>query len=150
MTITLAEIPGLNPAVQTVWKVRALVISDRNPTQAALDRWIVAHPEAHKSIIKVMKLAAQQRRVQNQKHVKKSTNPKHGDVYEMIAQTDIARLFFFYEKSADGKNSLIICTNEFEKGGGDQDAAFKRCANLRDLYWKHKNEKQPAPQRPAR
>lgn len=145
--ITLAEIPGLDPAVQTVWKVRALVIGDRNPAQAALNRWIDVHPEAHKTIFKVIKLAAQQLRVKNQKHVKKSTNPKHGDVYEMIARTDIARLFFFYEK---GTESLIICTNAFEKGGGDQDAAFQRCADLRDFYRKHKNENQPAPRRPAR
>lgn len=150
MSIKLAEIPGLDPAVQTVWKVRALVIGERNPVLVALDRWSRQHPEAYKSILKVMHLAAQQQRVTNQKHVKKSTNPKHGDVYEMIARTDIARLFFFYEKDANGTEALIICTNEFEKGGGNQDAAFKRCAELRDFYRRHKNEKQPAPRRPAR
>ena len=144
MTFKLEEIPGLDPSVQTVWKVRALVIchpdGDRNPTLAALDRWSREHPKAHKAIIKVMKIAAQQQRVQNQKHVKKSTNELHGDVYEMIACTDIARLFFFYEKGENGEDSLIICTHEYEKGGGDQDAAFKRCAAFRDLYRKHKNE----------
>lgn len=147
MTITLAEIPGLDPAVQTVWKVRELVIDDHHPVQVALDRWIKEHPAGHKTILKVMRLAAQQERVLNPKHVKKSTNPKHGDVYEMIAYTEIPRLFFFYEKGTD---SLIICTNDFDKGDGDQDAAFKRCADLRDFYRKHKNENQPAPRRPAR
>lgn len=146
----LVEIPGLDPSVQTVWKVRALVIGDRNPTLAALDRWGREHPKAHKVIIKVMKIAAQQQRVQNPKHVKKSTNETHGDVYEMIARTDIARLFFFYEKGEKGEDSLIICTHEHEKSRGDQDAAFGRCASLRDLYRKYKNEKQLAPQRPAR
>lgn len=154
MTFKLQEIPGLDASVQTVWKVRALVIGlpdgDRNPTLAALDRWNQHHPKAYKAIIKVMKLAAQQQRVQNQKHVKKSSNEKHGDIYEMIAYTDIARLFFFYEKGENGEDSLIICTHDYEKGVGDQDAAFDRCATLRDLYRKYKNVTKPATRRPAR
>lgn len=148
MTITLTEIPGLDPAVQTVWKVRALVIGDRNPVQAALERWAEDHPNAHKAILKVMRLAAQQQRVKKEEHVKRTSKPrKHGDVYEMRAHTDIARLFFFYE---EGSESLIICTNDYDKGNRDQDAAFQRCADLRDFYRKYKNEKQPAPRRPAR
>lgn len=138
MTFKLAEIPGLDPTAQTVWKVRALVIGDRNPVQAALDRWAQDHPNAHKAILKVMRLAAQQKRVKKQEHVKRTQKPrKHGDVYEMRAHTDIARLFFFYE---EGSESLIICTNDYEKGNRDQDAAFQRCADLRDLYRKLKNE----------
>ncbi len=80
--------------------------------------------------MKVMCLAAQQDRVRNPKHVKKSGNAAHGNVYEMIAYTSRARLMFFYD---DAEESLIICTNEYEKKG-DQDAAFARCAALREIY----------------
>lgn len=145
--ITLEEIPGLSPAVQTVWKVRAMAIGDRNPTKTALDRWGREYPEALKTIYKVMRIAGHMRRVTNQKLVKKTTNPKHGDVYEMIAYGDVPRLFFFYE---EGTDNLIICTNEYDKGGGDQDAAFKKCADLRDLYRKHKNEQKSTSRRPVR
>jgi len=81
-----------------------------------------------------MRLAAQLVRVQNPKHVKKSANPRHGNVYEMLAYTGAARLMFFYD---DEERALIVCTNEYEKSKGDQDAAFARCAALRELYLKH-------------
>jgi hypothetical protein len=31
--------------------------------------------------------------------------------------------------------ALIVCTNEFEKSRGDQDAAFQRCTDFRQLYF---------------
>ena len=151
MRLKLAEIPGLELSAQAVWKVRALVFvspeGDRNPTLAALERWIREYPKAYKNIIKVMKIASLKTRVQNHKHVKRSSNPKHGEVYEMIAYRDVPRLFFFYE---DGSDNLIICTNEFEKSGGDQDAAFARCACVRDLYMNQKNEQKYPSRQPAR
>jgi len=52
----------------------------------------------------------------------------------MIAYTGAARLMFFYD---DSERALIVCTNEYEKSRGDQDAAFARCATLRNLYLKH-------------
>jgi hypothetical protein len=151
MRLTLAEIPGLELDPQAIWKVRALVFGypegDRNPTLAALERWNRKYPLAYKTIIKVMKIAALKKRVHNPKHVKQSSNPKHGEVYEMMAYKDVPRLFFFYE---EGSENLIICTNEFEKSGGDQDAAFARCACFRDLYRNQKNEQKYTSRRPTR
>lgn len=131
MTIELLEIPGIEAEHQTVWKVRALVIDGRDPVRVALVRWLREYPDDYKAIMKVMRLAAQQERVINPKHVKKSSNSKHGNAYEMIAYTGVARLMFFYD---DREEAIIVCTNEFEKGRGDQSAAFQRCASLRDLY----------------
>lgn len=135
MTIELSDIPGLEARHQTEWKVRALVVDGRNPVLAALVRWQREYPSDYKAIMKVMRLAAQQKRVLNPKHVKKSADDKHGNAYEMIAYTGIARLMFFYDEDEE---SLIICTNEFEKGGGDQSAAFQRCVTFRELYLKQR------------
>jgi hypothetical protein len=140
VTIELLEIPGLDARQPTVWKVRALVVEGRNPVLAALVRWHREHPADYRAIMKVMRLAAQQKRVRNPKHVKKSADDKHGNAYEMIAYTGIARLMFFYD---EGTESLIVCTNEFEKGDGDQSAAFQRCVIFRDLYFRAQKQKKP-------
>lgn len=131
MKITLEDIPGVDARCEKVWKVRALVVDGRDPVRAALARWQKGHPGDYKAILKVMRLAAQQRRVNNPKHVKKSTNPRHENVYEMIAYTGVARLMFFYDER---DYALIVCTNEYEKSRGDQDAAFQRCDEFRKLY----------------
>jgi hypothetical protein len=135
VTIELLEIPGLEARHQTEWNVRALVVDGRNPVLAALARWQREYPADYSAIMKVMRLAAQQKRVRNPKHVKKSSDPKHGNAYEMIAYTGVARLMFFYDEDEE---ALIVCTNEFEKGGGDQSAAFLRCATFRELYLKQR------------
>jgi hypothetical protein len=130
MNVELAVIPGFDIRNETEWKVRALVLDGKDPVRAALVRWSKTSPKDFTAIMKVMRLAAQQDRVRNPKHVKKCANAKYGDVYEMIAYTSAARLMFFYDETDE---SLIICTNEHEKKG-DQDAAFAKCAVLRDIY----------------
>jgi hypothetical protein len=135
--LELSDIPGLEARHQSVWKVRALVVDGRNPVLAALVRWQREYPSDYTAIMKVMRLAAQQKRVMNPKHVKKSADDKHGNAYEMIAYTGVARLMFFYDEDEE---SLIVCTNEFEKGGGDQSAAFQRCVTFRDLYLKQRQK----------
>jgi hypothetical protein len=137
VTIELIEIAGLEARHQTRWKVRALVIDKRDPVTVALVRWQREYPNDYKAIMKVMRLAAQQKRVMNPKHVKKSDDTRHGNAYEMIAYTGIARLMFFYDEHEE---ALIVCTNPFEKGVGDQSVAFQRCANLRDLYLKQRGK----------
>jgi hypothetical protein len=137
VTLELSDIPGLEARHQSVWKVRALVVDGRNPVLAALVRWQREYPSDYTAIMKVMRLAAQQKRVMNPKHVKKSADDKHGNAYEMIAYTGVARLMFFYDEDEE---SLIVCTNEFEKGGGDQSAAFQRCVTFRDLYLKQRQK----------
>jgi hypothetical protein len=135
MSIELVDIPELSVPLNAKWQVRALVVDGRDPVRVALFNWKRAYPNDYKAIIKVLKLAASQRRVLNQKHVKKSRNKAHGEVFEAIAYTGIARLMFFYDER---EKSLIVCTNEYEKGSGDQDVAFERCAKLRDFYQRNK------------
>lgn len=134
MTIELQEIDGLEPKYETRWKIRALVIDGKNPVKAALVRWEKEREQDFKKIMKVMRLAAQQDKVRNPTHVKKSTNPAHGNAYEMLAYSDVARLMFFYDETEE---SVIVCTNEFEKSRGNQSAAFERCVILRDFYLKN-------------
>ncbi|HZM01733.1 MAG TPA: hypothetical protein VFC44_01810 [Candidatus Saccharimonadales bacterium] len=134
MTLESVEIPGIDSRTETVWKVRALVLNGKDPVRAALFRWSKTRPKDYAAIMKVMRLAAQQDHVRNPKHVKKSGNPQHGSVYEMIAYTSTARLMFFYDEA---ESALIISTNAYEKKG-DQDAAFARCATLRDIYRERK------------
>lgn len=134
MHVELQDIPGLDATCQTVWKIRSLAIDGKDPVRAALVDWQRKYPADFKAIYKVMKLAGQQHRVQNPKHIKKSSNPAHGNAYEMIAYTGVCRLMFFYDEQ---DASIIVCTNPFEKGG-DQDAAFGRCAAFRDLYFQSK------------
>jgi len=111
-----------------------LVVGGKDPVRAALDRWAREHPAGYKAIMKVMQLAAQQVRITNPKHVKRSGNPAHGQVYEMLGYTSVCRLMFFYDERRD---RCIVCTNDYEKGRGDQDAAFRRCAELKGLYERH-------------
>lgn len=131
MTVELVHIPGVDPSHETVWEVRALVVDGRDPVRSALFRWRREYPDDYRAILKVMRLAAQQYRVLNPKHVKRSSNESFSEVYEMIAYTGIARMMFFYDESGP---SLIVCSNEHEKGRGNQDAAFARCAALCELY----------------
>ena len=135
MSIELVEIPGIEAQYQTKWKVRALVVVGRDPVREALIRWQKHYPDDYKAIMKAMRIAAQKYRVYNQKLVKKSTDSSHGNAYEFIAYTNIARLMFFYD---EGDESLIVCTNEFEKSRGDQSAAFLLCTQLRELYFNTK------------
>lgn len=131
MKIGLQDIPQLVTPSPHVWKVKALTLDDRCPVLATLLEWKRSHPKAFKAIMKVMVLVAQQKRVRNPKHVKKNGNPEHGDVYEMLAYGGVARVMFFYDAR---RESLIVCTNAFVKGDGDQDAAFRRCAEMKRLY----------------
>lgn len=131
MTITLEDIPGLDLPAQALWQVKVLVVDGHDEVLPALLRWKREHHEAFKAIVKVLKITAQQHRVHNEKHVRKSTNPAHGDVYEMRAHKKTARMMFFYAEDSD---ALIICTNPYEKGRGDQDAAFARCAEFKRLF----------------
>jgi hypothetical protein len=135
MNLELVEIPGLDNIHQTRWRVRALVIDGRDPVRVALLHWKREYPVDYKAIMKVMRLIGQQDRLRNPKHVKKSNNPAHGPVYEMIAYTGVARLMFFYDERGE---SLIVCTNEYQKSQGDQDAAFQKCAALRNIYLRYK------------
>jgi len=130
MPIELVDIPKLSIPIHSRWQVKALVINGRDPARAALVDWKRKHPTDYEAIIKVLKFAASVYRVNNPQHVKQTENQKHGDVYEAIAYTGIACLMFFYDETAN----LIICTNEYEKGRGDHDLAFRRCASLHDYY----------------
>lgn len=132
--LKLVQIPGLEDQEANEWKVRALVVCGKDPVRSALARWSREHPAGYKAIMKVMRMAAQTERVTNPKHVKRSSNPAHGQVYEMLGYTTVCRLMFFYDER---REHCIVCTNDYEKGRGQQDAAFGRCAELKALYERH-------------
>lgn len=136
MKFDLKEVVGLSESDQTHWKIRTLVIDHNGKTSSpaleALEEWSKSEKADFKKIIKVMKRVGQTRRVLDPKHVKKSTNPKHKNVYEMRADKGHARLMFFY--SEKNQTAIAVCTNKYRKGEGDQNQAFEKCDQFRKLY----------------
>lgn len=135
MPIKLVDIPGLDLPLDSKWQVKALVIDGKSPALSALLEWKRKKPNDYKAIIKVLGFASLQYRVVNEKHVKQSANKTHGEVFEAIAYRMKARLMFFYDEE---EASLIICAYSYEKGRGNQNAAFEKCAIYRDFYLENK------------
>lgn len=132
MKFELIEIPDVNLDATNKWKICALEINNRSPILKALIEWKRKRPDDYKKIFCSMKLVAVNDRVVDPKHVKKTSNPsKHGDVYEMRAHKGLARLFFFYD---DQNERVVVCTNEYIKGKGDQNNAFAQCGKLKRYY----------------
>jgi mRNA-degrading endonuclease RelE of RelBE toxin-antitoxin system len=136
MQFNLKEVSGLSKCDQTHWKIRTLVIdhngNSTSPALEALEEWSKIEKADFKKIIKVMKRVGQTKRVQAPNHVKKSTNPKHENVYEMRAHRGHARLMFFY--SEKDQTAVVVCTNKYWKGDGAQNQAFEVCDQLRKRY----------------
>lgn len=131
MQVHLREVPGIDDH-PSGWKIRLLEIDGKSPAQVALLEWKRNSPADFKKVMKVMRLqAGQKERLKDEKHVKKSAVPAHGDVYEIRADKGHARLMFFYCTVED---TIVICTNGFWKGKGDQSHAFAICAKFKALY----------------
>jgi hypothetical protein len=135
MKVELREIPGLEASGQTIWKIRALAIEGKSTVLNDLLAWSATEKQDYRKIMKVLRIVGRVRRVQNPKHVKKSSRPKHEDIYEIRADKSHARLMFFYSEEDD---AVVVCTNTHWKGSGNQDASFDRCAQLRVLYQNRK------------
>ncbi len=136
MQFSLKKVPAFNESFQTHWKVRALVIENQNqkssPALEALEQWSKKEKADFNKILKAMKRVAQTTHVQDPKHVKRSTDPKHENVYEMRAHRGNARLMFFY--SEKDQTAVVVCTNSFWKGKANQNTAFETCDQLRRAY----------------
>lgn len=135
MKLELLEIPGVETSHQTSWKIRALAIDGAAPALDALLAWEKSEKADFKKIMKVMRIVGQSERVRDEKHVKKSSNADHENVYEMRAHRGHARLMFFYSEEND---AVVVCTNFYWKGKGDQDIAFGQCSRLKQLCRKAK------------
>jgi mRNA-degrading endonuclease RelE of RelBE toxin-antitoxin system len=132
MSVKLIDIPFIDGRIPPCWRVCALEIDGKSPALAALLEWQRRELEDFKKIVKVLRMQAGQReRLKDQKHVKKSANPKHGDVYEFRAHRGHARLMFFYD---DRDRKVVVCTNSFWKEKGSQDQAFATAAVFKSLY----------------
>lgn len=138
MRFDLDSVQGLASSDQTHWKIKLLVIETegqkKSPALDALESWARNQKSDFNKIIKVMKRVGQTTRVRDPKHVKKSKNSKHENVYEMRADKGHARLMFFY--SENDQAVVVVCTNPYWKGKGSQDQAFELCDQLRRQYVK--------------
>lgn len=140
----VTKVDGISDLSQEhwIWKLRVLTLEKDNITKSpaleALSDWAKNQKPDFKKIIKVIQLVGQTHRVQNPKHVKKSSDPKHDNVYEIRADKGHARLMFFY--SEDEGTAIFVCTNPYWKGDGSQDQAFETCNKLRLAYEKQKAE----------
>ncbi|MFP4166929.1 MAG: type II toxin-antitoxin system RelE/ParE family toxin [Opitutales bacterium] len=104
----------------------------------ALADWSQHQKKDFKKIAKVIERVGQAHRVRDEKHVKKSRNPKHENVYEIRADKGHARLMFFYDD--DAETAVFVCTNPCWKGSGNQDQAFETCNQMKLAYEKQKLE----------
>ena len=134
MAVELIQIPGVTNHHQIVWQIRVLQINDRNLVLGSLAEWQRTSPGDYKKIMKVLQMVGQLDRIRDEKHVKKSDNPKHDGVYEIRAHRGSARLMFFYSEKTQ---SAVICTNAYWKAKDskkEQDQAFETCHKLKQIY----------------
>jgi putative component of toxin-antitoxin plasmid stabilization module len=134
MDIELIQIPGVTNQQQTRWLVRVLQINQRDLVFGSLAEWERKSPGDYKKIMKVLQMIGQLDRIRDEKHVKKSDNPKHDGVYEIRAHRGSARLMFFYSEKTQ---SAVICTNSYWKAKDskrEQDQAFETCHKLKQIY----------------
>jgi hypothetical protein len=134
MAIELIQIPGVTNQHQTRWLVRVLQFNDRDLVLGSLVKWKRESPSDYNKIMKVLQMIGQLDRIRDEKHVKKSDNPKHDKVYEIRAHRGSARLMFFY---CEKNQSAVICTNTYWKAKDskkEQDQAFETCHKLKQIY----------------
>ncbi|HOF40838.1 MAG TPA: type II toxin-antitoxin system RelE/ParE family toxin [Candidatus Hydrogenedentes bacterium] len=132
MSIGLVDILDVKPAWQSRHTIKALAKDGKSLAVKGLADLKAVHPNDYKKIMKVIRLVAENDRVQNADHVKQGK--QHNDVYEMRGGQ--ARLFFFYTPDA---KQVVVCTNYYwkaKKSEDEQDAAFERCEKLRAAYLK--------------
>ena len=134
MSLALVHIPGLTHQHQTHWLVRVLQSDGRDLVLGSLAKWQRESPGDYKKIMKVLQMIGQVDRIRDEKHAKKSDNPKHDKVYEIRAHRGSARLMFFY---CEKNQSAVICTNTYWKAKEskkEQDQAFETCHKLKQIY----------------
>jgi len=130
MSVRLVDIIGVAPDWETRHRVRALEVDGKSRALAGLLDLRKWHEDDYKKIMKVIRLVAENDRVINENHVKRSR--KHPDVYEMRGGN--ARLFFFYLPTTE---EVVVCTNVYWKAKAsrrEQDEAFERCSVLRTMF----------------
>lgn len=134
MAVELIQIPGVTNHHQIVWQIRVLQINGRNLVLGSLAEWQRTSPGDYKKIMKVLQMVGQLDRIRDEKHVKRSDNPKHDGVYEIRAHRGSARLMFFYSEKTQ---SAVICTNAYWKAKDskkEQDQAFETCHKLKQIH----------------
>lgn len=134
MALELIQIPGITNQHQTRWLVRVLQINGHDLVLGSLADWARNSSGDYKKIMKVLQMIGQVDRMRDEKHVKKSDNPKHDKVYEIRAHKGSARLMFFYSEK---NRSVVICTNSYGKAKDskkEQDQAFETCHKLKQIY----------------
>ncbi|OQB39288.1 MAG: hypothetical protein BWY09_01152 [Candidatus Hydrogenedentes bacterium ADurb.Bin179] len=132
MGIGLVDIIDVKPSWQTRHCVQALARDETSRVVADLDDLKKRHLSDYKKIMKVIKIVAENERVNNENYVKQGDT--HKDVYEMRGGQ--ARLFFFYTPD---RKKIVVCTNYYWKAKDsktEQDAAFERSERLRVEYLK--------------
>ncbi|MFH0880809.1 MAG: type II toxin-antitoxin system RelE/ParE family toxin [Lentisphaerota bacterium] len=134
MRLRLVNIPFVDEGPQSRCRVVALEMDGKCPVLADLLDWKRNAKADFKKIVKVMRYVGQLGRVRNEKHVKKSDNPRHGEIYEMRAHKGSARVMFFYDERGQ---AIAVCTNTYFKtkpSRQEQDETFELCARMRTLY----------------
>lgn len=144
MKMELEDIPGLE-IDKPKWEVKTLnIIGCGNLTLNKLEEWAESkemQDECDQMMSNIMITAQSDKVIEDTPYVKKSANDAHDEIYEFRAKNPVtgkvgkARIMFFYDED---NGSIIICTNTFVKGAGDQNMAFDHCAQLKAAYLNQK------------
>ena len=132
MDLKLLEVEAVPDSPTDHWKVRAISVNGKAPALSTLSSWSKNEKADFRKIIKALRLAAAtKKRVTDPRLVKKCAT--YDGVYEARADKGSARLMFFY---SEAEEMIIVCTDGFWKGG-NQDTAFKHCADFKSLFDKN-------------
>ncbi|HKL20438.1 MAG TPA: hypothetical protein VJ904_01455, partial [Tichowtungia sp.] len=143
MRIELEDIPDIDLLFgeEQKWKVKTCHLGGAgNLVLKKLTQWRddpEMEEEYEQIIANIVVTACSEKIESDTPFVKKNANPENGEVYEFrafnekIERAGKARVLFFYDEE---DRNLIVCTNTFEKGQGDQNMSFRQCALLKQLY----------------
>jgi len=128
---SLVDIMDVEDGWQTCHQLKALARDGKSRVLYELAMLKQQQEPDHKKLLRALRLAGENPRVTNPRHVKQGK--VHKDIYEMRADKGLARLMFFYAPP----DETVVCTELFRKtdGGKDgQDTAFRRSEAMRQAY----------------
>jgi len=120
----------VEPEWQTRHPIRALARDGKSLVLAELQDLKRRHMDDYKKIMRVLRMAGETVRVQNENCVKQSGS--YREIHEIRGGQ--ARLFFFYTPDTE---QIVVCANLYWKAKpskAEQDAAFSRCERFRAEY----------------
>lgn len=142
MSIGLVPLPGFEPRMESVRKVRAFAWKGKSPVQAKLVEWQQTQKQDFNRVMgSLAYVASTKRPYMSTNNVKKDEDAEHGarkgsakdcPIYEARAHTGSARVFFFH---TPGPVEVAVCVHwmwKTKKSKTEQAREFKIARGIRD------------------